>query len=199
MAANFYRPQALVVFAIPFILAFGGSLDIILLFLLTLIRNWESFVTFINLYIDAADVIDFVKVGAGLFAVLQIFRYFIGLMELSSPLDGFPAKPMAFPCRTNHTRLFPKTHSFSYSYLWVGVPVGWKGSVGGMLSLDDSKQTFPWYTRLFCLNSGGAWHTVNGDDYLGRGHVDGGLEEKLMNYLQSQVCPSHVSRTYQIY
>ena len=42
--------------------------------------------------------------------------------------------------------------------------------------------------RLWSLNPGSAWYTVDGDDYLGRGHVDGGLQEKLQDYLQSRVC-----------
>jgi len=70
----------------------------------------------------------------------------------------------------------------------VGIPVGWKGSLGGMLSVDDEKGNSPWYFRLFSLGLGNAWYVVNGDDYLDRGHVDGGLKGKLEQYLQSQVC-----------
>ena len=55
--------------------------------------------------------------------------------NIKSTAEG--PKPLFFPSRTTHTRLFPKTHSFSYSYLLVGIPVGWQGSVGGMLSADQ--------------------------------------------------------------
>jgi hypothetical protein len=188
MAANFpISPQALVVFTVPFILAFGGSLDILLLCFFALVRNWDAFQAFIDLYFDPTVVIDIAKAGAALFTLLQTARYVVGLKEVSSPSNGFPTKPMILPCRTSHTRMFPKTHSFSYSYLWVGIPVGWKGSIGGMLSCDNLREPSPWYMRLFSLTAGGAWLTVNGDDYLGRGHVDGGLEEKLRHYLQDQV------------
>jgi hypothetical protein len=60
-----------------------------------------------------------------------------------------------------------------------------------MLSSDDlsNSSPSPWYKRLLSLKTT-AWHTVNGDDYLGRGHVDGGLEEKLQDYLHSKVLQS---------
>ena len=192
MAANFAgRPHALaVLMLLPFILAFGNSSDLFLLLSFAMIRNREAFAEFLHLYINPIVVIDFVKAGAALYALFLIARFFIGLKEPSSPSGAFPAKPMMFRCRTSHTRLFPKKHNFSYSYLWVGVPVGWKGSVGGLLSSDDPRETdsSPWYMRLCFLRRGGTWFTVNGDEYLGRGHVDGGLEEKLQNFLQSQVC-----------
>ena len=84
--------------------------------------------------------------------------------------------------------MFPSKHGFGYSYLLTGVPVGWEGSVGGMISEDDGKEQAPWYLRLFSLNPGDAWYTVNGDDYLNRGHVEGGLQGKLRKYLEGQVC-----------
>jgi hypothetical protein len=160
---------------------------VVLLFFFAFVRNWDAFSAFITLYINPTIVVNFAKAGTALFTILQTVRYFRGLKAVSSPSDGFLAKPMIFPCRTAHTRLFPKTHSFSYSYLWVGIPVGWRGSVGGLLSSDASKQSYPWYMRLLSLNPGGAWHTVDGDDYLGRGHAGGGLQEKLYIYLGTQV------------
>lgn len=188
MAANFLKNlRTLVVFIVSSLMAFRGSVDAILFSFFMLVRNWDAFISFVALYINPAVVIDSVKLGVVLFTFLQILRYFTGLKASSTPLEGFPARPMFFPSRTNHTRLFPKTHSFSYSYLWVGIPVGWKGSVGGMLSSDVSRQSYPWYMRLWPLSPGSAWFTVDGDDYLGRGHVDGGLQEKLQDYLQSQV------------
>jgi len=156
--------------------------------ILGIIRHWGAFQEFFDLYINPATVIDLVKPGACLFVFLRIYRYCLALLQESTETDEFPVKPMFFPSRTSHTRLFPKKHSFSYSYLMVGIPVGWKGSLGGMLSVDDEKGNSPWYFRLFSLGLGNAWYVVNGDDYLDRGHVDGGLKGKLEQYLQSQVC-----------
>lgn len=54
-----------------------------------------------------------------------------------------------FPARTTHTRLFPKRHSFSYSYFLVGVPVGSSGRAGPLLSTDIEKdhESAPALTR----------------------------------------------------
>jgi hypothetical protein len=188
MATKTFGPQAQEMPIISSMTAFGGFLDMSLLFLFSIVRNWDALLAFTSLYFNPTVVIDFAKVGAVLFTSLQMLRYFIAFKSPSTPSEDFPAKPMIFPCRTSHTRVFPKVHSFSYSYLWVGIPVGWKGSVGGMLSSDASKPYYPWYLRLWSLRPGSAWHTVDGDDYLERGHVGGGLQEKLHNYLHSQVC-----------
>jgi len=170
------------------ILLFGRTLDLVLLFGFAIYRNWKTVQELLNFCLNLAIVSDIVKVATALFGLLQLTRYILRLKRSSSPSDKFLVKPMFFPCRTSHVRMFPTKHGFSYSYLLTGVPVGWKGSVGGMLSEDDAVEPAPWYSRLFSLNPGGAWYTVNGDDYLDRGHVEGGLKWKLKNYLQGQAC-----------
>jgi hypothetical protein len=173
-------PLALVLF-------FGKQLDIILLFSFGIYQSWEAVQGFVNSHLHPASVIDSAKAATALFILLQLARYILGLKGVSSPSDNFPIKPLFFPCRTSHVRMFPTKHGFGYSYLLTGVPVGWGGSVGGMISEDDGKEQTPWYFRLFSLNLGGAWYTVNGDDYLDRGHVETGLQGKLTKYLEGQV------------
>ncbi len=96
-------------------------------------------------------------------------------------------KPLFFPCRTTHTRLFPKKHSFSYSYLLVGLPVSWHGrdrSIGtAHLQPAYGKDGFCWQVS----KSGKSWFSVNATDYMARGEDDLGLEEKLHAYLRTQV------------
>ena len=91
-------------------------------------------------------------------------------------------KPLIFPSRTSHTRLFPKKHSFSLSYLLVGVPVGWKGSVGSFLSVDEDETEASRTTSWL-----GAWFSVKAADYLHRGQDTRGLKGKLESFLESQV------------
>jgi DUF1365 family protein len=86
-------------------------------------------------------------------------------------------KPCVFPCRTTHSRLFPTKHSFSYSYLYVGIPVGWRGQAGNMLSADSD---------LGGSNTSKTWFGVVAEDYLERGVHDRGLQGKLQDYLISQ-------------
>lgn len=93
-------------------------------------------------------------------------------------------KPLLFPCRTTHTRLFPKKHSFSYSYLCVGIPIGWQGSLNSFLSVDfrghlTGKAYKQWWP---------SWFSIMSSDYLNRGSHAAGLKGKLDDYLESQVC-----------
>ena len=97
-----------------------------------------------------------------------------------------PSKPFLIPSRTSHTRFFPQKHSFSYSYLTVGVPIGFRGSSNGMLSADipcEADISQPWYSKLMSK----CWFDVNSDDYLARGFCKEGLRGKLDDYLASQV------------
>lgn len=97
-------------------------------------------------------------------------------------------KPLIFPCRTSHTRFFPRIHSFSYSYLFVGIPIGYQGSPGSLISvgggktlLDEDKKT----KHIFNTNKS-LFH-IEAADYLSRGGNSAGLEGKLLAYLRSQV------------
>lgn len=95
-------------------------------------------------------------------------------------------KPLIFPCRTSHTRIFPRKHSFSYSYLFVGIPIGYQGSSGSLLSvgsgtcLDEDQKP-----KRFFNTTQSLFH-VDAADYLNRGSSPG-LEEKLHVFLRSQV------------
>ena len=81
--------------------------------------------------------------------------------------------PMLFPCRTTHTRLVPSKHSFSYSYLYVGVPVLKTLFVDSVLSAD------------LAAGQPSTWFSVHAEDYLARGRHVRGLKGKLDDYLRS--------------
>jgi hypothetical protein len=176
-----------VISLIAFIWSYGNPLDIGLFCLFALGRHWDALKGLVYLYINPTIVIDFAKAAVLWFTVFQLARYLAGLATPSAWCDEFPAKPMLFPCKTTHTRLFPKKHSFSYSYLYMGVPVGWRGSSGGLLSADEPKDEKPWYMKWLSFRPG-SWFSVDGDHYLARGHVEGGLRGKLDVYIQSEVC-----------
>lgn len=95
--------------------------------------------------------------------------------------EGF-LKPLLLPARTTHTRLFPKKHSFSYSYLLVGIPVGWRGVVSSFLSADLPLEYLP-HSSIFQK----LWFSISAADYLERGGGHLGLQGKLQSYLMSQV------------
>ncbi len=87
--------------------------------------------------------------------------------------------PLILPCRTTHTRFFPSKHSFSYSYLYVGIPIGWTGQAGTILSADCLGGRFRGDNRS-------TWLSVEAEDYLERGFHKEGLRGKLLDYLRSQ-------------
>ena len=96
--------------------------------------------------------------------------------------DFGPLKPLILPCRTAHTRLFPEHHGFSYSYLQVGVPVGWRGSLASMIATDLSSQPHGRHQIWRGL------FKVEAADHLDRGNISSGLRGKLDAYLEAQVC-----------
>ena len=83
-------------------------------------------------------------------------------------------KPLIFPCCVSHTRLFPKAHRFSYSYLMVGVPIQDEGIKGSVLSTDSSSET-------------NGWFSLHGEDNLERSLGPCSLNRKINEYLASQV------------
>lgn len=99
--------------------------------------------------------------------------------------DGITAatilKPLLFPSRTSHARFFPKKHSFSYSYLLVGVAIGWRGVVGPFLSVDEDE------ALRGAISGRGAWLSVRATDHLHRGYDHRGLRGKLESFLATQV------------
>ncbi|KAL6906973.1 hypothetical protein GGI43DRAFT_248313 [Trichoderma evansii] len=87
------------------------------------------------------------------------------------------------PCRVTHKRRVPKQHGFSYSYLTVGIPVGCRGSMNSMISVDEPDVPTAWLSGIWRLKN---WFRVDSSDYLERGSNKLGLRGKLDNYLKSQ-------------
>ena len=165
----------------------GNSQDVLLLALFVIGRNWDVSVELLNSDFNIKLVIDIAKMSILLFGALQVYLHIKDLQEPDTGSEDVFSRPLLFPCRTSHTRMFPTKHSFSYSYFVVGIPVGWEGSSGGMISADAASDSRPIYKKWLSPKLRGAWFTVNGDDYLARGHVDGGLKEKLHDFLRTQV------------
>lgn len=108
-------------------------------------------------------------VSIGLFRRLIRSRRRLFPMQMPADIGPLEMKPLVWPCRTTHTRLYPKKHSFAYSYLLVGVPVDWTGSSGSLLSSGSSTKT--------------ALFHVDAADHLDRDSVHSSLRQKLDTYL----------------
>lgn len=98
-----------------------------------------------------------------------------------------PGQPYLIPCRTTHRRFSPKKHSFSYSYLTVGVPVGFNGSFNGMIGVYEKPSSPFRNTVSFMKPFFQSWYHIQASDYLQRGGDELGLRGKLNSYLQSEV------------
>ncbi|PTB38987.1 hypothetical protein M441DRAFT_145523 [Trichoderma asperellum CBS 433.97] len=104
------------------------------------------------------------------------------LRDVSQHQDD-PTGIYLIPSRVTHRRKRPKKHSFSYSYLTVGIPVGYRGSVDGMISVDEPDIPIAWPSGIWRMNN---WFRVDARDYLERSSHELGLRGKLDNYLESQ-------------
>jgi DUF1365 family protein len=91
-------------------------------------------------------------------------------------------QPQILPCRIMHTRLFPKRHCFSYSYLYVGIPIGWTGTINTLLSADIAGTALQSGNSESCRT----WFSVEGSDHLQRTSSEHTLLQKLHSYLDSQ-------------
>lgn len=95
-------------------------------------------------------------------------------------------KVLLFPCEITHSRLFPNNHSFAYSYLVIGIPIGWEGVAGGLVSSMIRKTA--WSPLLMM-----GWYNVDPADHFERGGAYLGLRGKLDAYLKSQVRAGHLN------
>ncbi|KAK7556128.1 hypothetical protein IWX92DRAFT_370363 [Phyllosticta citricarpa] len=89
--------------------------------------------------------------------------------------------PLLIPSRTTHSRMFPQKHSFAYSYLLVGIPIGPAGRpcrYGSLISVDTD--------LLPAGQNRRGWFHVQGSDYLERWGQNMTLKDKLAQYLRSQ-------------
>lgn len=129
------------------------------------------------------------SIGLSLLACLLLFLIPSLRRKIETPRWDGPGKVLLFPCRTSHFRMFPKRHSFSYSYFTIGLPVGFEGHAGGMVSVGSKGNPSPLSWILSACPRG--WFTVDAGDYLEPGKSELGLRGKLDMYLRAQVSLIH--------
>ena len=125
------------------------------------------------------------RLALPLVAIGLLARWQRSLQDTTSQLlpNGFTEwtlphpKPRIFPCSTKHARMFPKRHSFEYSYLQCGFPIipTAVSSEGTEVGLGEDSFLGKWWLR------------VKAEDYLERGSGTLGFYGKLRLYLRAQV------------
>lgn len=102
-------------------------------------------------------------------------------------------RPLLFPSQLTHARLFPDQYCYGIDYFLVGIPVGLRGRVGGLMSIDSdgrrsnspiSKSLLEKAIRKFI------WFSFDTSQYLHRGDGHMTLTQKLERFLEEQVCIS---------
>ncbi|KZL72163.1 dna-binding wrky domain-containing protein [Colletotrichum incanum] len=178
----------------------GGRLDTALLLLFSALRSKQALADLVSDYINPQTLRRQLLLLPGFllgFVILQICRFLLGLTKTGDSTKWTtPVRPLLIPCTTTHRRTFPEKHAFAYSYLVVGIPVGWRGTYAGMVS---SGVEAPGWTSLFSVvpQPGKGWFDVNPADYLDRGNGHLGLRGKLDVYLESQGAdPAQYPRAY---
>lgn len=103
-------------------------------------------------------------------------------------------RPLLYPARLTHARFFPEKYHYWINYFLVGVPVGLRGRVGSVVSIesDQSDQhtpvTNPFYSfvkRVFRIP---LWFRIDTSWYLHRGDGHLTLAAKLEHFLKERVC-----------
>ncbi|CEJ82513.1 hypothetical protein VHEMI02574 [[Torrubiella] hemipterigena] len=172
-----------------YVIIWGSLLDTLLF---ALILDPKLPLLFVRQYVTQVNTAA-TSLLAGLLLLL-IANLVSSATKKDNPLRAF-VPPVFIPSRTTHTRLFPKKHSFSYSYLTVGIPVGFKGRASTLLSVDTSSLGWSWLQRALSYTL----FTVDGTDYLARGTNRSGLRGKLEEFLRSEdVDPSKYPHAYLI-
>ncbi|KAF9882024.1 hypothetical protein CkaCkLH20_00060 [Colletotrichum karsti] len=186
------RPFALLA-GLGYFALFGGWLDTVLILVFSAWQNKHAVADLVRSYVDpeALRPVLFTLPGFALgLLVLEGMRFVGTLLDDEDEKDKqefktTPVKPLLIPAKTTHRRTFPEKHGFAYSYLVVGIPVGWTGNYAGMVSSGVERRG--WMSLLSLVPSPRkGWFDVDPADYLDRGNGHLGLRGKLDAYLRSQ-------------
>lgn len=135
-------------------------------------------------------------VGSTLLAWVSMVAFIRRKLVLWS--DGDPkdekallGRPQLYPARLTHARFFPEKYHYWINYFLVGVPVGLRGRVGSVVSIESDQHipvTSPVYTfvkRIFRIP---LWFRIDTSWYLHRGDGHLTLAAKLVHFLKERVC-----------
>lgn len=113
-------------------------------------------------------------------AILQVSRCLFAVASTAGWTGQ--GEVLLIPCEIIHSRFLSKKQSIGSSYLVVGIPVGWEGSCGGLVSSAPKISSWLSFSKA-------CWYNVDPADHLDPkyGEAKVGLRGKLNMYLESQV------------
>ncbi|KAK0635555.1 hypothetical protein B0T17DRAFT_481508 [Bombardia bombarda] len=172
-------PSSLKILGLPLVAVgystlYAGTSDALLLAVLSIARQGHILALLADYFGPFLPQVG-IRTVVGTFIGLFTLRFLrLNWTKVDPPAWDGPGKALLFPCKTTHSRMFPEKHSFSYSYLVVGIPVGWEGNAAGMVSVGAKGKP------------GRGWFNIDAADYLDRGNGEIGLRAKLDDYLRKQ-------------
>jgi hypothetical protein len=101
-------------------------------------------------------------------------------------------KPLFFPSQLTHARMFPERYHYGIDYFLVGIPVGLRGRVGELMSIDSDgscpqAQTGAFQSSAKNLFRKFFWFSIDSSQYLHRGDGHMSLTQKLELFLKERV------------
>ncbi|KAL2002562.1 hypothetical protein VTN02DRAFT_6511 [Thermoascus thermophilus] len=136
-------------------------------------------------------LLSIIGIMAAWLLMVTCFRRKLYLQSEHGPEQSriFLGKPLLFPTRLSHMRMARERYSYWHSYFNVGIPVGLRGRVGTVLSIDmDRTDAYGSGKGASCLpvrRPFMCWFNIDPAYYLDRGNNHLGLEGKLHVFLQS--------------
>lgn len=168
----------------------------------------NMFVVFFPILVDTIHHIGWIRtmkifipffllaIGSTLLAWVSVVAFIRRKLVLWS--DGDPkdektllGRPQLYPARLTHARFFPEKYHYWINYFLVGVPVGLRGRVGSVVTIESDQHTpatnpvCTFVKRIFRIPP---WFRMDTSWYLHRGDGHLTLAAKLEHFLKERVC-----------
>lgn len=168
----------------------------------------NMFIAFVPILVDIIHHIGWIKtikvfvpffliaIGSTLLAWVSMVAFIRRKLVLWS--DGDPedektllGRPQLYPAHLTHARFFPEKYHYWINYFLVGVPIGLRGRVGSVVSIESDQHipvTNPIYAFLKRIFRIPLWFRIDTSWYLHRGDGHVTLAAKLERFLKERVC-----------
>ncbi|CAI7668200.1 unnamed protein product [Penicillium discolor] len=163
-------------------------------------------IVFVPILVDTIQHIGWIKtikifipffllaIGSTLLAWVSMVAFIRRKLVLWS--DGDPkdektllGRPQLYPARLTHARFFPEKYHYWINYFLVGVPVGLRGRVGSVVSIESDQHipvTNPVYALVKRIFRIPLWFRIDTSWYLHRGDGHLTLAAKLEHFLKER-------------
>ncbi|KAJ5297655.1 hypothetical protein N7508_007904 [Penicillium antarcticum] len=151
-----------------------------------ILNNSQIDWTKVSLAMFSLSMLAILGAGSAWMLMAAYFRRQLVLMgdQNGGKANDFIGRPLLFPTKLSHSRMFPERYNYWYSYFVVGIPVGLSGHIGSVLSIDETRSDEGGVVTQSASRS--CWFTIDHRYYLDHGDNPRGLEGKLHAFLQSK-------------